>query len=172
MPWPTCPRGSRDGVAAAIRQAFLQPDGEPAPARPRATSPTSSGPRWPKLAAFMDDSEHDVLAYMDFPAQHRTKLHSHQPAGTSEQGGQAPRRCRRHLPQRAVHHPPDRCRPARAQRRVAAPAPLHADRGRNGRHMPPLTLVPSQIATVGRMTNGHLNSTRISTTLTDVTRGS
>jgi hypothetical protein len=24
----------------------------------------------------MDDSEHDVLAYMTFPAQHRTKLHS------------------------------------------------------------------------------------------------
>ena len=24
----------------------------------------------------MDESEHDVLAYMAFPAQHRTKLHS------------------------------------------------------------------------------------------------
>jgi hypothetical protein len=24
----------------------------------------------------MDESEHDVLAYMGFPAQHRTKLHS------------------------------------------------------------------------------------------------
>jgi transposase-like protein len=29
-----------------------------------------------KLAALMDDSEHDVLAYMTFPGQHRTKLHS------------------------------------------------------------------------------------------------
>src|SRR5205085_8536867 len=27
----------------------------------------------------MDDSEHDVLAYMTFPAQHRTKLHSTNP---------------------------------------------------------------------------------------------
>ena len=27
----------------------------------------------------MDDSEVDVLAYMDFPAQHRTKLHSTNP---------------------------------------------------------------------------------------------
>ena len=27
----------------------------------------------------MDDSEHDVLAYMTFPAQHRTKLHSINP---------------------------------------------------------------------------------------------
>jgi transposase-like protein len=35
--------------------------------------------RWPKLAALMDDSEHDVLAYTTFPAQHRTKLHSTNP---------------------------------------------------------------------------------------------
>lgn len=35
--------------------------------------------RWPKLAALMDDSEHDVLAYLAFPAQHRTKLHSTNP---------------------------------------------------------------------------------------------
>jgi len=27
----------------------------------------------------MDDSEHDVLAYIAFPAQHRTKLHSTNP---------------------------------------------------------------------------------------------
>ena len=27
----------------------------------------------------MDDSEHDVLAYMAFPRQHRTKLHSTNP---------------------------------------------------------------------------------------------
>jgi transposase-like protein len=36
-------------------------------------------PRWPKLATLMDDSEHDVLAYMTFPAQHRSKLHSTNP---------------------------------------------------------------------------------------------
>jgi transposase-like protein len=35
--------------------------------------------RWPKLAALMDDSEHDVLAYRAFPAQHRAKLHSTNP---------------------------------------------------------------------------------------------
>jgi transposase-like protein len=35
--------------------------------------------RWPKLAALMDESEHDVLAYLAFPAQHRTKLHSTNP---------------------------------------------------------------------------------------------
>ena len=36
-------------------------------------------PRWPKLAELMDNSEHDVLAYMSFPRQHRTKLHSTNP---------------------------------------------------------------------------------------------
>jgi putative transposase len=30
----------------------------------------------PKLATLMDEAEADVLAYMGFPAQHRTKLHS------------------------------------------------------------------------------------------------
>src|SRR6201999_1267480 len=34
---------------------------------------------WPKLAAFIDDSETDVLSYLDFPEQHRTKLHSTNP---------------------------------------------------------------------------------------------
>ena len=36
-------------------------------------------PRWPKLASLMDGSEHDVLAYLGFPAQHRAKLHSTNP---------------------------------------------------------------------------------------------
>ena len=35
--------------------------------------------RWPKLADFIIDSEADVLAYMTFPSQHRTKLHSTNP---------------------------------------------------------------------------------------------
>lgn len=36
-------------------------------------------PRWPKLADFITDGEADVLAYMTFPSQHRTKLHSTNP---------------------------------------------------------------------------------------------
>ena len=35
--------------------------------------------KWPKLAAFIDDSETDVLSHLDFPEQHRTKLHSINP---------------------------------------------------------------------------------------------
>lgn len=36
-------------------------------------------PKVPKLAALMDDAEHDVLASMPFPKEHRAKLHSTNP---------------------------------------------------------------------------------------------
>ena len=36
-------------------------------------------PRLPKLAAFLDETETDVLAYMTFPSAHRAKLHSSSP---------------------------------------------------------------------------------------------
>jgi putative transposase len=36
-------------------------------------------PKSPKLAALIDDSESDVLSYLDFPEQHRSKLHSTNP---------------------------------------------------------------------------------------------
>ena len=65
-------------VAAAIRQAFLQTDAEAARQTWRHVA-DQLRPRWPKLAALMDESEHDVLAYITFPAQHRTKLHSTNP---------------------------------------------------------------------------------------------
>ncbi|WP_299908191.1 transposase, partial [uncultured Paracoccus sp.] len=36
-------------------------------------------PKVPKLATIMDDAEHDLLAYMSFPKEHRAKLHSTNP---------------------------------------------------------------------------------------------
>ncbi len=36
-------------------------------------------PRVPKLSTFMDEAEADVLAYMSFPKDHRTKIHSNNP---------------------------------------------------------------------------------------------
>src|SRR4051794_25679447 len=72
------PKGQHTMVAAAIRQAFLQPDAEAAHQTWRHVADQLRA-RWPKLAALMDDSEHDVLAYMAFPFQHRTKLHSTNP---------------------------------------------------------------------------------------------
>ena len=67
------------GVASAfIATAFAQEDAEAAKAQWRKVA-DQLRPKLPKLAAFMDQAETDVLAYMDFPAAHRTKLHSTNP---------------------------------------------------------------------------------------------
>ena len=71
-------RGQHTVVAAAIRQAFDQPDRASAGETWRRVADQLRG-RWPKLSDLMDESEHDVLAYMAFPRQHRTKLHSTNP---------------------------------------------------------------------------------------------
>jgi putative transposase len=64
------------GVAAAfIATAFAQDDAAAAKAQWRKVA-DQLRPKLPKLSAAMDDAEVDVLAYMDFPAAHRTKLHS------------------------------------------------------------------------------------------------
>ena len=72
------PKGQHTVVAAAIRQAFGQPDRAQAGETWRHVADQVRS-RWPKLAGLMDDSEADVLAYLSFPAQHRTKLHSTNP---------------------------------------------------------------------------------------------
>ena len=72
------PKGQQTMVAAALRQAFLQPDQDSARRVWRQMADQFRA-RWPKLGAFMDDSEHDVLAYMAFPTQHRAKLYSTNP---------------------------------------------------------------------------------------------
>jgi putative transposase len=71
-------KGQQTMVAAALRQAFLQADEASARQVWRQVA-DQLRPRWPKLSALMDESEHDVLAYMGFPAQHRAKLHSTNP---------------------------------------------------------------------------------------------
>ncbi len=72
------PKGQHTVVAAAIRQAFTQPDRDSAGQTWRHVA-DQLRPRWPKLATLMDDSDADVLAYMSFPCQHHTKLHSTNP---------------------------------------------------------------------------------------------
>jgi transposase-like protein len=72
------PKGQQTMVAAALRQAFLQADQASARQVWRQVA-DQLRPRWPKLSALMDESEHDVLAYTGFPAQHRAKLHSANP---------------------------------------------------------------------------------------------
>ena len=72
------PKGQHSMVAAALRQAFLRPDQATASTTWRQLA-DQLRPRWPKLATLMDESEHDVLACLAFPAQHRVKLHSTNP---------------------------------------------------------------------------------------------
>ena len=72
------PKGQHTMVAAAIRQAFIQPDHASATQTWRHVA-DQLRPRWPKLGTLMDEAEADVLAYLSFPAQHRTKLHSTNP---------------------------------------------------------------------------------------------
>jgi putative transposase len=71
-------RNGRRVVAAFIATAFAQNDAEAAKSQWRKIA-DQLRPTLPKLAALMDEAETDVLAYMSFPATHRTKLHSVNP---------------------------------------------------------------------------------------------
>ena len=72
------PKAQQNMVSAALRQAFIQPDRTNANQTLRHVADQLRG-KWPKLGAFIDESEADVLAHMDFPASHRAKLHSTNP---------------------------------------------------------------------------------------------
>ena len=70
--------GSSPGTSAWIGTAFAQDNAEAARKQWRQVA-DQARPRISKLAALMDNAEADVLAYMGFPAQHRTKIHSTNP---------------------------------------------------------------------------------------------
>ena len=65
-------------AAAAIRTAFVQEDHEAAVSQWRQVA-DSLRPRFEKLAQLMHQAEPDVLAFMTFPKDHRTKIHSTNP---------------------------------------------------------------------------------------------
>lgn len=71
-------KSGRRVVSAFVATAFAQDTPEAAKAQWR-TVADQLRPKVPKLAAFMDEAEADVLAYMTFPKDHRTKLHSVNP---------------------------------------------------------------------------------------------
>lgn len=71
-------KNGRRVVAAFIATAFAQNDADAAKSQWRKVA-DQLRPTLPKLAALMDEGETDVLAYMSFPAAHRTKLHSVNP---------------------------------------------------------------------------------------------
>ena len=71
-------KSGRRVVSALIATAFAQDDAEAARTPWRKVA-DQLRPKLAKLAALMDEAEPDVLAYMCFPAAHRTKLHSTNP---------------------------------------------------------------------------------------------
>ena len=65
-------------VSAAIRTAFVQEDHASACAQWQQVTDAFET-RFPKLATLMREAESDVLAFMDFPPEHRRQLHSTNP---------------------------------------------------------------------------------------------
>jgi transposase-like protein len=71
-------KSGRRVVSAFIATAFAQDTPETAKSQWRSVADQLRS-SVPKLSALMDSAEEDVLAYMTFPTQHRTKLHSNNP---------------------------------------------------------------------------------------------
>ena len=68
-------KGQRQMVAALIGTIFAQDSAEAAHAQWHVVTEQLVA-RFPKLERMMQQAEHEVLAYFDFPREHRTKLHS------------------------------------------------------------------------------------------------
>ena len=71
-------KGHRRIVSAWIGTAFAQDDADAARKQWRQVA-DQLRPRVPKLAGLMDEAEADVLAFMAFPKEHRSKIHSTNP---------------------------------------------------------------------------------------------
>jgi len=71
-------RQGRRVASAFIATAFAQDDAETARAQWRKVA-DQLRPKVQKLARLMDEAEADVLAYMTFPKDHRSKIHSTNP---------------------------------------------------------------------------------------------
>ena len=71
-------KGQRQAVLAMINTIFVQESAEAASTQWR-TVADQLRPKFPKLAAMMDDAEQEVLTFMSFPKAHRTQIHSTNP---------------------------------------------------------------------------------------------
>jgi putative transposase len=68
-------KGQRQMVFALINTIFAQESAEAAHQQWRVVT-DQLREKFPRLAAMMDAAEHEVLAFMDFPKEHRVKIHS------------------------------------------------------------------------------------------------
>ena len=72
------PKSAAQLVAATIRTVFAQPEPQMAREQWRHVA-DGFRPRYPKLAALLDDAEADVLAYLAFPPEHWRQIWSNNP---------------------------------------------------------------------------------------------
>src|SRR5512132_4222205 len=89
-------KNGRRVVSAFIATTFAQDDADAAKAQWRKVA-DQLRPTHRRLATFLDEAETDVLAYMTFPKDHRTKIHSTNPLERLNSEVK-PYRGRRHLP--------------------------------------------------------------------------
>ena len=71
----TVPRAAQETVAAFVRTIFYQPDHQSAMSHLRDVAGMLRE-RFPETADLLEDSAEDVLADMQFPKEHRRRLHS------------------------------------------------------------------------------------------------
>jgi transposase-like protein len=71
----TVPRGAQETVAAFVRTIFYQPDHHSAMTHLRDVAGMLRE-RFPEAAEVLEDAAEDVLAHMQFPKEHRRRLHS------------------------------------------------------------------------------------------------
>ena len=127
------PKGNQEMVAAAIRTIFAQPDAEHVHEQFEVIA-AMLGKQLPKVEQMLRGAKDDLLAFTGFPVSHwRKEDLVDQPARAAEQGGQAPHRRRRGLPQPASPAPTRRRRAGRGPRRMAGhrrtPLPLRTLHG-------------------------------------------
>jgi putative transposase len=72
------PKSAAQLVAATIRTVFAQPEPEMARQTWRQVA-DGFRPRYPRLAALLDEAEMDVLAYLAFPSEHWRQIWSNNP---------------------------------------------------------------------------------------------
>jgi putative transposase len=71
----TVPRGAQETVAAFVRTIFYQPDHHSAMTHLRDVAGMLRE-RFPDASELLEDAAEDVLAHMQFPKEHRRRLHS------------------------------------------------------------------------------------------------
>ena len=74
----TVPKQAQDTVAAIVRTIFSQPDHAGAMSRLHDVARMLEA-RFPQAAELLEDAAEDVLAHLQFPREHRRRLHSTNP---------------------------------------------------------------------------------------------